>query len=63
MGWSSGSYLANDVWNKIKEYIPKDEKQKVAKEILDLFENYDADDWCEPDGIEGVAHPEWFIED
>ena len=60
MGWCIGSYLANDIWNEVKGWIPFDKQKEVAVKIVDMFENQDADCWANPDGIEGVAHPEWF---
>jgi len=60
MGWSSGEELANDVWNVVKDNIPKNKRQEVSKKIIVLFERYDVDDWWNSEGVEGVAHPEWF---
>lgn len=57
MGWCEGSYLANDVWKKIEKYIPDSDKKTVAKEIVELFEDHDADDWCGTD-IDKIANPE-----
>jgi hypothetical protein len=47
MGWSSGSQLADDVYELVSKYIPEEDKKKVAKKMYDLFCNHDADDWCD----------------
>lgn len=45
MGWSRGSELAEDVWERVRKHIPEDQRKQVAGEIIDLFENEDADDF------------------
>ena len=45
MGWASGSYIAQDVWNLVREYIPEDRRQTLAKNIFKIFKSEDADDW------------------
>lgn len=62
MGWCTGSYMADDIWDRIKNYIPEENKRQVAKEIVDIFCEEDADDW-DCNGIAFVAYPEWFEED
>ncbi|MCC2629472.1 MAG: hypothetical protein K0S14_3122 [Thermomicrobiales bacterium] len=47
MGWASGSYLAQELWDDIRKHIPKAKRAKVAEEIITAFENNDADDWDE----------------
>jgi cation transport regulator ChaB len=47
MGWASGSYFAEDLYNEIRKYIPKDKRKLVAEKIISAFENDDADDWGE----------------
>jgi 16S rRNA C1402 N4-methylase RsmH len=59
MGWCTGSYMANDIWAIVKKYIPEKDKKKIAKKIVDIFRNEDADDW-DKNGIASVAYPEWF---
>ena len=44
MGWCSGSYMAEDIYNKIRKYIPKSENE-IAKTIYDIFCQQDADCW------------------
>lgn len=56
MGWASGSYLAEEIWVKIKPFIPEENKIKVAKIMYDSFCNYDADDWSGEEGsLENLA--------
>jgi hypothetical protein len=43
MGWASGSGLAEEVWNAVKEFIPKKKKAAVAREIIGSFESMDCD--------------------
>lgn len=43
MGWVRGSSLADEVWEKVKEYIPEFQKQDIAYEIYELFCDEDAD--------------------
>lgn len=45
MGWASGSYLAQDLYDDIRRYIPRSQRHHVAEKILAAFENHDADDW------------------
>lgn len=42
MGWSSGSELAEEVWDMFRGLIRKD-KKKYAKRLIELFENMDCD--------------------
>jgi hypothetical protein len=51
MGWASGSYLANDVWIKIRPFIAEVNRKKVAKAIYDKFCDSDADDWSDVDQL------------
>lgn len=45
MGWASGSYLAVDVWDLVRDEIPEEKRRKLAKKIYDMFRNMDADAW------------------
>lgn len=49
MGWSSGSELAETLWNEVREYVPKNKRKEVANAFVDAFESYDCDtiDECE----------------
>lgn len=64
MGFASGSYAAQDIWKAVKKYVPPKHQQKVAKIIVDEFENLDADDWSyEPGDVYAVAYPERCVEE
>lgn len=43
MGWASGSAIAESVWDSVRKHIPKDKRQKVAREIVEVFESEDCD--------------------
>ena len=43
MGWSSGSSLAQELWDDIKSTLTDEQKKKVKKAIIKHFENYDCD--------------------
>jgi len=43
MGWASGSALAQDVWNLVREYVHIHDRSHVARQLIDLFENMDCD--------------------
>ena len=43
MGWASGSELAEDVWDVVRPFIPMEERKKVARSIVQAFENRDCD--------------------
>lgn len=45
MGWCNGSYLAEDIWDKFREFIPEDKKEQFAYWLYDKFCDEDADDW------------------
>lgn len=45
MGWAAGSGLGCDIWDKIREYIPEEDRQEVARFIYDSVCDLDADDW------------------
>jgi hypothetical protein len=45
MGWCTGSYLAQDIWDKFRKDIPEHKRQRYAEWLYDLFCNEDADDW------------------
>lgn len=51
MGWASGSGLAEEIWDKVRRYVPKEERSRMAEEIYDLFVAQDADDWCDDDQL------------
>ena len=43
MGWSAGSELAIDVYDLVKEYIPKHKRKEIATKIFRKFEDLDAE--------------------
>lgn len=43
MGWASGSELAERVWGDVRKYIPDTERQAVANNVIDAFEDMDCD--------------------
>jgi len=45
MGWAAGSELGQSIWDKVREYIPEDERTDVAQFIYDAVCDLDADDW------------------
>lgn len=45
MGWCNGSYICEDVWRKIREYIPEGNRAQILGEIIRIFANEDADCW------------------
>lgn len=51
MGWATGSELANDTYKVVRRYIPEKARKRIARKIIDLFQNHDADDWQEYDLI------------
>lgn len=51
MGWASGSAIAESVWDSVRKYIPKAKRQKVAREIVDVFESEDCDTMYEAERL------------
>lgn len=45
MGWSAGMSLLADVWEQVEHFVPTDERNDVAKNLIDQFLNHDADDY------------------
>lgn len=43
MGWCGGSGIAEDVWRLVREHIPFNDRQRIASEIIEIFEHEDAD--------------------
>ena len=43
MGWASGSLIAEEVWGIVREYNPPTKRKQTAREIIEVFENEDAD--------------------
>ena len=57
MGWGAGSEVADEVWKLVKKFIPKEQKQKIAKKIINIMENQDCDT-MDDSNIYTIAHPE-----
>lgn len=45
MGWAAGSEIAEEVWGIVREYIPAHKRRIIAKDIIEIFEDEDADAW------------------
>lgn len=45
MGWASGSRIAEELWVKLKPYLPPCNFKEASKAIMDKFCEHDADDW------------------
>lgn len=55
MGWASGSYMSIELWDKIRDYVKPDKQHYVAKTILKIFRDEDADDYCGDSQLEKDA--------
>ena len=60
MGWASGSYMAEELWRDISEFVDEEHKKEAAKIIFDLFEDHDADDWNGDSELVQLADPDWL---
>lgn len=49
MGWASGSQLAEETWDLVRNYIPAKNLKSIANQFIDKFEDMDCDtmDECE----------------
>jgi hypothetical protein len=64
MGWSSGSGLAEELYEEIRKDIPVAKRKKIAEKIISAFENEDADDWSEDSALwKDSGRPTWSEED
>lgn len=45
MGWAAGSELGQDLYEKIREYIPEEKRKEVAEYFYNAVCDLDADDW------------------
>lgn len=43
MGWAGGSVVAGDVWALVRRYVPEKSRRRVAKRLVDIFEDQDCD--------------------
>lgn len=55
MGWSSGSVLADSVYDEVRRFIPEAERPAVADIIYNLFCEHDADGWDGTSNLEKDA--------
>lgn len=59
MGWGSGSEFAEKLWQDIKEFIPQEKHQELARRIYDFFAWEDADAWWHSKGsLAPTAYPD-----
>lgn len=66
MGWSAGSELGQNIYNKIREYIPEEDRKEVAAYIYDAVCDLDADDWDGTSQLEidaGLENDPFYDED
>lgn len=69
MGWATGSYIAEEVWGIVREFIPIRKRKVVARDIIEVFENEDADDFsddmliCEDAGYPESEEEQDYLED
>jgi hypothetical protein len=47
MGWGSGSVVADAVWDVVKKYIPEEDHEEVADQLIEVFEDEDCDTMME----------------
>jgi len=43
MGWTTGSEIAQDLWNAIKDELNDKQKKKIKEAIIEVFEDFDCD--------------------
>ena len=61
MGWSRGSYMAEDIWNKVKPKLKKEDYQEIAEYIYDYFSSEDADDFdTNENSLWAIAKPKEY---
>ena len=61
MGWTAGSELGQDIYNKVREYIPEENREEVARYIYDAVCDLDADAWTGESQLEidaGIQYDE-----
>lgn len=56
MGWASGSEIAENVWRVVRKYVPQEKRERVSNEIIDIFENEDADTMSEAETLWKDSH-------
>lgn len=55
MGWSGGSEIAAKVWSAVRPHIPQRDKEFVARQIIDAFEDADCDTMSEAEDLWAAA--------
>lgn len=45
MGQCFGNYIAEDVWDSVRKFVPRDKREKLALKIINIFNEHDADNW------------------
>jgi predicted GTPase len=45
MGWCTGSYICDDIWQKIRDYIPEEQRVQILADMISRFSDEDADCW------------------
>ncbi len=59
MGFASGREAVDQIWDRIKPYIGRKDRQSVAEILVEEFENLDCDDWdYEKGSVYATARPE-----
>lgn len=43
MGWSGGSDIGTSFWETVRDYIPEEHKEFVARELIVALESQDCD--------------------
>ena len=57
MGWASGSEIAEELWDVVREYIPEDSRKSVASRVVSIFEDRDCDTIEEAELLYSDADP------
>jgi hypothetical protein len=47
MGWCEGSHICENIWLKVREYVPEEKRASILGEMIDVFSDGDADCWGE----------------
>ena len=63
MGCSSGTQIAEDLWNLVGKYITDNKKKRVARKFIAIFENADCDTIDEWKKLIKEAQVEYNFED
>lgn len=65
MGWASGSDIGDSFWNKVRDYIPDENKEFVARELINALEDQDCDTIyeCEQLVIDAGLEDEYWPEE